>query len=112
MPQQITVNSRGMPSLAYLTKGENDVTSIVYDFTLYFGADTASTLVVTADTGLTVESSAVSGNKATVTISGGSNGATYDLKVKLTGATETKEVITTVRVFDADGAYVRDYPHG
>jgi hypothetical protein len=112
MAQQITVNSRGMPSLAYLTKGEDDVTSIVYDFTLYFGSDTASTLAVEASSGLTVASSSVSGNKATVTISGGNSGATYDLKVKLTGTTETKEVITTIRVFDADGAYVRDYPHG
>lgn len=112
MPQQITVNSRGEPSLAYLTKGESDVTTIVYDFTLYFGSDTASTLAVEASNGLSVAASAVSGNKATVTIGGGNNGATYDLKVKITGTSETKEVITTVRVFDADGAYVRDYPHG
>lgn len=111
MPQQITVNSRGMPSLAYLTVGSADVTTIIYDFTLYFGADVANTLAVSADSGLTVTSS-VTGNRASVTVSGGNAGAAYDLKVKLTGATETKEVITTIRVFDADNAYVRDYPHG
>lgn len=109
MAQTITVNSRGTPSLYGLHKGKNDAVTVIYDFSLYFGSDTASALAIDADSGLTVVSSSLSANKATVKISGGSDGATYDLKVKATGATDTKEVTTQIRVADDTLCYTPDY---
>lgn len=109
MAQTITVNSRGTPSLYGLHKGKSDVVTVIYDFGLYFGSDTASTLTIEADSGLTVDSSSLATNKATVKISGGSDGATYDLKVKVAGTTDTKEVITQIRVADYTLGYTPDY---
>ena len=72
------------------------------DFSLFFGSDTASTLTVAADTGLTVDSSSVASNVATIVLSGGSNGSVYDLFVTLAGTTETKQIVVQVRVRDYD----------
>lgn len=109
MAQTITVNSRGTPSLYGMHKGKNDAITIVYDFGLYFGDGTASALSVNADSGLTVDSSSLSANKATVKISGGSDGSTYDLKVKAVGTTDTKEIITQIRVADDTLGFTPDY---
>jgi hypothetical protein len=100
MAQNITVNSRGEPSLYQMTKDKDDVLTLIYDFGLYFGSDTASTLTVTPDSGLTVDSSSVAANKATITLSGGSDSSVYDLKVKLAGTTETKQVVTQIMMVD------------
>jgi len=79
------------------------------DFSLFFGSDTASTLTVTADTGLTVDSSSVASNVATIVLSGGSDCSVYDLNVKLAGTTETKQVIFQVHVRDYDRDSTTDY---
>lgn len=107
--RQIVVNSKGRISRTGVEKSVADVLSVQIDYTLFFGSDTASTLTVTADDGLTVNSSSVIGNVVTAILSSGSDGCTYDVKVKLTGTTETKEVIfqVTTRDYDADNA--KDY---
>ena len=109
MPQTCTVSSRGLLSQRRFRKAENDVLSIDVDFGLFFDTDTASTLTVTADSGLTVDSSSVATNIATIVISGGSDGHIYDLTVKLAGTTETKEVVIQVHVLDYDYPDVNDY---
>lgn len=111
MPQTIIINSKGMPSTTRLRKAESDVISLKYDFGLFFGSDTASTATVTADSGLTVGAPTVASNIVTFTLSGGDDGSTYDLTVKLQGTSETKEIITQVLVKDYDYPDTNDY-HG
>lgn len=109
MSQTCTVNSRGKLSQTRFRKAENDVISLDVDFGLLFDTDTASTLTVTADSGLTVDSSAVASNVATIVLSGGDDGYVYDLTVKLAGTTETKEVVIQVAVADYDHPQFNDY---
>ena len=83
------------------------------DYDLFFDTDTASTLTVTPDSGLTVDSSSVSSNVVNIVLSGGSDGYIYDLTVKLAGTTETKEVVLQVHVLDYDYPDLNDYwPRG
>lgn len=100
--QTIIVSSKGKVSQTLVRKAVADVLSVGVNFSLFFGSDTASTLTVTADTGLTVDSSSVSSNVATIVLSGGTDGCTYDVRTKLAGTTETKEVIFQVEVIDYD----------
>ena len=109
MAQTCTVNSRGKLSQTRFRKAENDVVSINVDFGLFFDTDTASTLTVTADPGITVDSSSVSSNVANMVLSGGSDGSIYDITLKLAGTTETKEVVIQVHVLDYDYPHVNDY---
>ena len=69
MAQTITVNSKGNLSHSLLRKAPNDVISVDVDYDLFFDTDTASTLTVTADNGITVDSSAVASNVVTVVLS-------------------------------------------
>lgn len=109
MPQTITVNSKGRLSHTLLRKAPNDVMSVAVDYDLFFDTDTASTLSVTADSGITVDSSSVSSNIVTIVLSGGSDGYTYDITCKLKGTTETKEVIFQVQVREMDQPSINDY---
>lgn len=109
MAETITVNSKGLLSHARLRKAENDVISVSVDYDLFFDTDTASTLTVTADSGLTVDSSSVSSNVVAIVLSGGSDGHTYDVTVKLAGTTETKEVVFQVKVQEMDAPAINDY---
>lgn len=109
MAQTITVNSRGDVTPTRLAKSPNDVLVLKFDFALFFESATASTLTVTADTGLTVGTTSVASNIATVPVSGGDNGSVYDLTVKLAGASEAKEVVVQIVVRDLTGAVDDDY---
>lgn len=113
MPETITVNSKGKLSGTRFRKAENDVIQIYVDYDLFFDTDTASTLTVTADSGITVDSSSVSSNIVNVVLSGGSNGYVYDVTVKLAGTTETKEIVFQVHVVDYDCPDTNDFwPRG
>jgi len=112
MSQTIAVTSRGAVFPSRVVKAPNDVIVLLFDFGLFFGSATASTLTVTPDSGLTVGATSVASNVATVPVSGGSTGNTYDLKVKLAGASETKEVIVQVAVREAEQACDDDYGLG
>lgn len=109
MSETIVINSKGYPSKRTVRKAVNDVLSLSYDFGLFFDTDTASTATVTADNGLTAGSPSVSSNVVSFTVSGGSDGAMYDLTVKLAGTTETKEVVTQIKVADYDYPATHDY---
>lgn len=112
MAVTLVVNSRGDLSPRIVTKAPNDTLLVYVDFGLFFGSATASTLTVTADSGLTVGTTSVSSNIATVPISGGDDGYTYDLTVKLAGTNETKEVTAQVRVYEPTGPDANDYGFG
>jgi hypothetical protein len=109
--QTITVTSKGDVFPTSLTKAPNDVLSIKVDFGMFFGSATASTLTVTPDSGLTVGSTSVAANVATVPVSGGDDGYAYDVRVKLAGATETKEIVFQMRVQDQLLVNEHDYGH-
>lgn len=108
MAQTVVVNSRGDVSPFRLTKAPNDVQVIYVDFGLFFGSATASTLTVTPDSGLTVGSTSVASNIATVPVSGGDDGSIYNLAVKLAGTSETKEVVVQVAVRDPSTVLCED----
>lgn len=108
MAQTIVVNSRGEVAPFRLTKAPSDVQVLKVDFGLFFGTETASTLTVTPDGGLTVGTTSVAGNIATVPVSGGSDGGLYNLKVKLAGSTQTKEVVVQVAVRDPSTVILED----
>ena len=112
MAQTISVSSRGYVSQSVVDKAPNDTVIIKVDFGLFFGAATASTLTVTPDSGLTVGTTSVASNVATIPVSGGTNCNIYDLSVKLAGASETKEVVIQVRVRDMTTLPVDDYGMG
>ena len=109
MAQTLTVTSKGDVFPTQLTKAPNDVLSIKVDFGMFFGSATASTLTVTPDSGITIGSTSVSANVATIPVSGGTDGDAYDVRVKLAGATETKEIVFQVRVQDHLLANEHDY---
>ena len=109
MAQTLVVNSAGLLPKTSIHKAPNDTIVVYVDFGLFFGSATASTLTVTADSGLTVGSTSVASNIATVPVSGGDSGYSYDVAVKLAGASETKEVKFLVKVFDPEHYSTDDY---
>jgi hypothetical protein len=109
MAQTLTVNSKGELAVYRLNKAPADVMVVKVDFALYFGSETASTLTVTPDSGLTVGTTSVASNVATVPVSGGSDGCRYDVSVKLAGSTQTKEVVFRVGVSDPATPNPNDY---
>lgn len=109
MAQTIAVNSRGRISQKRIEKAENDAITVNVDFGLFFDTDTASTATVTADSGLTVGTPTVSTNVVTFLVSGGDDGYSYDVTVKLAGTTETKEIIFQVAVANYDYPADNDY---
>jgi hypothetical protein len=69
---------------------------IIFDYTAWLAARPAASygsMVVTADAGVTVASSAYSNGKVTVTISGGTDGQSYKVtcRVTTTGLVLVKE---------------------
>lgn len=109
MAQTVTVSSRGHLSTRRIAKSPDDVISVKVDFGLFFDADTASSLKVISDSGLTVDSSSVASNIVVVVLSGGDDGYTYDLEVTLAGTTETKKVTLQIAVADYDREHFNDY---
>lgn len=108
MAQTVVVGSRGDVAPFRVTKAPSDVLVLKVDFGLFFGSATASTLTVTPDSGLTVGTTSVASNVATVPVSGGMDGMIYDLAVKLAGASETKEVVVQVAVRDPSTVLPQD----
>jgi len=109
MAQTVTVSSRGHLSTRRIAKSPDDVINVKVDFGLFFDTDTAATLTISADSGLTVDSSSVATNIVDVVLSGGDDGYTYDLDVTLAGTTETKKVTLQVAVADYDREQFNDY---
>jgi hypothetical protein len=109
MAQTLVVNSAGMLPKVSVHKSPNDVIVVYVDFGLFFGSATASTLTVTGDTGITVGTTSVASNIATVPVSGGDSGYSYDVAVKLAGSSETKEIKFLVKVFDPEHYSPDDY---
>lgn len=109
MAQTIVVNAKGEVSPTSLTKAVNDTVLVKVDFGLFFGSATASTLTVTADSGITVGTTSVASNIASVPLSGGADGGIYDVQVKLAGTDETKEAVFQLRVVDMTGYSPDDY---
>ena len=109
MAQTITVNSKGDIAPRRLRKAPNDVLVVYVDFGLFFGTATASTLTVTPDSGMTAGTTSVASNIATVPLSGGDDGHSYDVVVKLAGTNETKEVCFQVAVVDPASPDEDDY---
>lgn len=103
------VNSKGDVTPKRLRKAPNDVLVVYVDFGLFFGSAMASLVTVRPESGLTVGTTSVASNIATVPVSGGQDGSTYDLSVKLTAAGETKEVVIQVSVEDPPSPDGDDY---
>lgn len=108
MSQTIVIDSRGVPSRYRVSKDEESTIQVKYDFGLFFGSDTAASVEVDADSNLGA-SATLSGNVATVTLSGGNGGSSYDLTVKVAGTSETLRVVSHVAVTDYDTWPVNDY---
>lgn len=74
--------------LAKFEKQPSEIQDYDIDFSEYLDAigDTASSVTVTAEIGITVSSSALIGKVVKVWLTGGSNGETYKITVLLTTA--------------------------
>lgn len=84
------------------TKQPADVELIIADFTDYLAlrSDTISTRSVSADTGLTVDSSTIVGTTVKALVSGGTAGSRYNVCIKITtagGLTKEHDVLVVVR---------------
>lgn len=92
-----------MTTLGKFTKQSAEVLDYYVDFTSWFAdrTDTPTSQVTTADAGVTVVSSAITGQKVKVVISGGTSGTKYKVTVRLTtSASIVKEVDFYVVVKD------------
>jgi hypothetical protein len=68
------------------TKHPDAVLDYVTDWSDYLGTDTLSTAVATADEGLTVDKTEKDDENAVAWLSGGTDGETYGVYVKVTTA--------------------------
>lgn len=67
-------------------KQPDEVIDVIVDYTDWFSNrdDTAVSIAVTAETGLTLEDDSLTGNEARVVLSGGTSGERYKVTVLLT----------------------------
>jgi hypothetical protein len=72
--------------LGKFTKQSGETLDYYVDFTDWFSnrSDAPASHTATADAGITVTTSSLSGNKVKVVLSGGTNGTKYKVTVKLT----------------------------
>jgi hypothetical protein len=89
--------------LGRFTKQSTETLDYDVDFTDWFEGRTSTpvSFTVTAEAGITVVSSARSGNVVKVVLSGGTNGGKYKITVRLTTSDNlVKEADFTVRIKD------------
>ena len=76
-----------MPELSHFIKDPDAILDYVWDWSAWLGEDTISSHVVTADEGLTVETSTVADGRVTVWLSGGTvRRQTYPVTVSIVTA--------------------------
>ncbi len=83
MTAGVVVDSDGYPTFKKVAAA---VIDYAVDFTAYLNGDTLATKTVTAESGLTVDSSAISGDDIRAFVSGGTAGTTYSLYFGFTTA--------------------------
>jgi hypothetical protein len=88
-----------MPELSYFTKDPEAQLDYPWDWTAWLDGDTIVSHDVTADTGITVESSAIVGGAVVVWLSGGTANETYSVKVTIdTAGGRTDERTSKFRI--------------
>lgn len=90
-----------MPVLAKFTKQPADVIDYDFDYRDWLAdrEDTASSVVVTADPGITITNTVLSGGVVKVFLSGGTDGVAYKITCTLTTTgTRVKQAEITVAV--------------
>lgn len=88
-----------MAELTYFTKDPDAVLDYVWDWAAWLDGDTITSHDVTADTGLTVETSSATTTAVTVWLSGGTAGETYSVACTIdTAAGRTDERTSRLRV--------------
>lgn len=80
-------------------KTPDGVIDHTFSWATWLGGDTITTSTMTADTGITVDSDSNDTTSATVWLSGGSLGQTYDIVNQVvTNAGRTEEMTLTIRM--------------
>lgn len=88
-----------MAELTYFTKDPDAVLDYLLDWTAWLSGDTIESHTVTADTGLTVESTSATDTAVTVWLSGGTAGETYSFTCTIdTAAGRTDDRTSRLRV--------------
>ena len=88
-----------MPELTRFVKDPQSSLDYVWDWSDWLGEDTIASHDVTAETGITVDSSTATTTAVTVWLAGGTNDVDYDVKVTIdTAAGRTDERTSKIRV--------------